>query len=59
VHTVADLYCASCQTILGWKYLKTPDSDTRFKEGERRFERELIVGRFILEAAKIVKENNW
>ncbi|RXK38792.1 hypothetical protein M231_03968 [Tremella mesenterica] len=47
-HTVADLLCSSCDTSLGWMYIKAPNGDQRYKEG-----------RFILEAAKIVKENNW
>ncbi|WWD20983.1 hypothetical protein CI109_105463 [Kwoniella shandongensis] len=48
LHTVADLHCASCNTSLGWMYIKAPNGDQRYKEG-----------RYILEAAKIVKENNW
>ncbi|KAK8843478.1 hypothetical protein IAR55_007137 [Kwoniella newhampshirensis] len=47
-HTVADLHCASCNTSLGWMYIKAPNGEQRYKEG-----------RYILEAAKIVKENNW
>lgn len=47
-HTVADLHCASCDTSLGWMYIKAPNGEQRYKEG-----------RYILEAAKIVKENNW
>ena len=23
VHTVADIYCTSCNTVLGWKYVGT------------------------------------
>ncbi|WWC97750.1 hypothetical protein V866_004636 [Kwoniella sp. B9012] len=47
-HTCADLLCASCGASLGWKYLKTPTAEQKYKEN-----------RFILEQAKIVKENNW
>lgn len=59
LHTVADLHCASCQHVLGWKYLKTPNSTERYKEGERVFGARLIVGRFMLRVTAIVKENNW
>ncbi|KAI9636541.1 putative yippee-like protein [Dioszegia hungarica] len=48
MHTVADLLCASCDTSLGWMYIRAPTGDQRYKEG-----------RYILEAAKVVKENNW
>ncbi|KAK4686287.1 hypothetical protein P7C73_g3838, partial [Tremellales sp. Uapishka_1] len=47
-HTVADLNCASCASSLGWMYIKAPNGEQRYKEG-----------RYILEQAKIVKENNW
>ncbi|AFR95907.2 hypothetical protein C343_04010 [Cryptococcus neoformans C23] len=47
-HTVADLLCASCKESLGWMYIKAPNGDQRYKEG-----------RYILEAARIIKENNW
>ncbi|GFZ51472.1 hypothetical protein JCM24511_09239 [Saitozyma sp. JCM 24511] len=48
MHTVADLMCASCGSPLGWMYIRAPNGEQRYKEG-----------RYILEAAKIVKENNW
>ncbi|WVW79109.1 hypothetical protein I302_101074 [Kwoniella bestiolae CBS 10118] len=47
-HTCADLLCASCGSSLGWKYIKTPTAEQKYKEN-----------RFILEQAKVVKENNW
>ncbi|KAL1410935.1 hypothetical protein Q8F55_001878 [Vanrija albida] len=47
-HTVADLHCASCGQELGWMYIKAPNGEQRYKEG-----------RYILEDAQIVKENNW
>ena len=25
LHTVADIYCTCCNTVLGWKYVRTPD----------------------------------
>ena len=24
LHTVADIYCTCCNTVLGWKYVRTP-----------------------------------
>lgn len=85
MHTVADLMCASCGSPLGWMYIRAPNGEQRYKEGElvwldlgegsrgdgekgiRRANRQTILrraaltraGRYILEAAKIVKENNW
>ncbi|WVN91156.1 uncharacterized protein L203_106410 [Cryptococcus depauperatus CBS 7841] len=47
-HTVADLQCANCDASLGWMYIKAPNGEQRYKEG-----------RYILEVAKIVKENRW
>ncbi|WVR09236.1 hypothetical protein IAU60_006300 [Kwoniella sp. DSM 27419] len=47
-HTCADLLCASCGTCLGWKYLVAPSGEQKYKES-----------RYILEQAKIVKENRW
>lgn len=52
-------------------YVKAPNGEQRYKEGEYRYLRnqssleiktdynETSAGRYILEAAKIVKENNW
>ncbi|KAH8080233.1 yippee zinc-binding/DNA-binding /Mis18, centromere assembly-domain-containing protein [Filobasidium floriforme] len=48
LHTVADLFCTSCDASLGWTYLKAQDRDQVYKEGK-----------YILEASKTVKENNW
>lgn len=33
-HTVADLQCAACGGDLGWMYIKAPNGDQRYKEGE-------------------------
>lgn len=33
-HTVADLHCASCRAALGWMYIKAPNGEQRYKEGE-------------------------
>jgi len=34
VHTVADLFCTSCDAILGWTYLKAQDREQAYKEGK-------------------------
>lgn len=33
-HTVADLQCAGCEKYLGWKYIKAPNGEQRYKEGK-------------------------
>eukprot|EP00128_Syssomonas_multiformis_P016881 Colp12_sorted_trinity150504_noHs@26932 len=48
LHTVADIMCIHCNTVLGWRYLQAYESSQKYKEGK-----------FIMEKAKIVKENNW
>nr|ODN88580.1 hypothetical protein L203_02586 [Cryptococcus depauperatus CBS 7841] len=32
-HTVADLQCANCDASLGWMYIKAPNGEQRYKEG--------------------------
>lgn len=34
LHTVADLLCSTCETSLGWMYIKAPNGDQQYKEGE-------------------------
>ncbi|KAF8008382.1 hypothetical protein BT93_K2148 [Corymbia citriodora subsp. variegata] len=46
LHTVADISCANCHEVLGWKYERAYEVSQRYKEGK-----------FILEKAKIVQEN--
>lgn len=46
LHTVADIYCAECQEVLGWKYEKAYEERQKYKEGK-----------YILEKAKVMKEN--
>jgi hypothetical protein len=43
-HTVADVECAGCGTVLGWKYLAADEEAQRYK-----------VGKFILEAGRVVR----
>ncbi|KAL3713927.1 hypothetical protein ACJRO7_006292 [Eucalyptus globulus] len=46
LHTVADISCADCHELLGWKYERAYEVSQKYKEGK-----------FILEKAKIAKEN--
>lgn len=44
LHTVADIHCTTCGTVLGWKY------ETAFEESQKYKE-----GKFIIEKAKVLK----
>uniref|UniRef100_A0A0D6QTH0 Protein yippee-like n=1 Tax=Araucaria cunninghamii TaxID=56994 RepID=A0A0D6QTH0_ARACU len=46
LHTVADISCFQCREVLGWKYERAYEESQKYKEGK-----------FILEKAKIMKEN--
>ncbi|GKV25553.1 hypothetical protein SLEP1_g34977 [Rubroshorea leprosula] len=46
LHTVADIHCANCRAVLGWKYERAYEASQKYKEGK-----------FILEKSKIAKEN--
>ncbi|XP_030460296.1 protein yippee-like At4g27745 [Syzygium oleosum] len=46
LHTVADISCADCHEVLGWKYERAYEASQKYKEGK-----------FIFEKVKIVKEN--
>lgn len=48
LHAVADIYCESCKTTLGWKYEQAFESSQKYKEGK-----------FIIELCHLIKENNW
>eukprot|EP01087_Luapelamoeba_hula_P006447 TRINITY_DN1652_c0_g1_i1.p1 TRINITY_DN1652_c0_g1~~TRINITY_DN1652_c0_g1_i1.p1 ORF type:complete len:117 (+),score=8.11 TRINITY_DN1652_c0_g1_i1:141-491(+) len=45
LHTVADISCNDCQTVLGWKYEQAYEESQKYKEGK-----------FILEKAKLNKK---
>ena len=45
LHTVADIFCVSCHSRLGWKYVEAFEPSQKYKEG-----------RFIVEKAKLVDE---
>lgn len=42
LHTVSDISCAFCSTVLGWKYVAAEDEGQRYK-----------VGKFILERGRV------
>ncbi|XP_031967849.1 protein yippee-like 4 [Corvus moneduloides] len=48
LHSVADIFCQSCKTTLGWKYEQAFESSQKYKEGK-----------FIIEMSHMVKENGW
>lgn len=48
LHTVADIHCTCCNTVLGWKYEHAFEDSQKYKEGK-----------FIIEKAKVMKEGNW
>lgn len=47
-HTVSDMSCASCGSVLGWKYVAADEESQRYK-----------VGKFILETKKISASSCW
>ena len=48
VHTVSDVRCAFCNSILGWKYDGAEEESQRYK-----------VGKYILETKMICSSSNW
>ncbi|RAL07557.1 yippee-domain-containing protein [Aspergillus homomorphus CBS 101889] len=47
-HTVSDINCALCGTVLGWKYVSAEEESQRYK-----------IGKFILETEKITISSVW
>ena len=47
-HVVADVTCAICQTVLGWKYVDAKELGQRYK-----------IGKFILETKRVVIGVSW
>ncbi|KAK3827517.1 MAG: Yippee/Mis18 [Benniella sp.] len=57
LHTVADITCTICQSVVGWIYASTSPSLHSlhaFEESQKYKE-----GKYVVEAAKITKENLW
>jgi hypothetical protein len=48
LHAVADIYCESCKTTVGWKYEQAFESSQKYKEGK-----------FIIELIHLIKDNGW
>eukprot|EP01025_Chloroclados_australasicus_P011310 TRINITY_DN14902_c0_g1_i12.p8 TRINITY_DN14902_c0_g1~~TRINITY_DN14902_c0_g1_i12.p8 ORF type:complete len:113 (-),score=5.55 TRINITY_DN14902_c0_g1_i12:2027-2365(-) len=48
LHTVADIFCTNCSTVLGWKYETAYEESQKYKEGK-----------YIIEKAKVLKEGEW
>nr|GMC92867.1 protein yippee-like [Ipomoea batatas] len=44
VHTVADIFCVCCGSIVGWKYETAHDKSQKYKEGKSVLERFKISG---------------
>ncbi|PSK46382.1 hypothetical protein B9Z65_5350 [Elsinoe australis] len=47
-HTVGDISCAQCGSVLGWKYVAAEEEAQRYK-----------VGKFILEGKRVVSWGGW
>ncbi|GAB7360868.1 hypothetical protein MBLNU230_g0854t1 [Neophaeotheca triangularis] len=47
-HTVGDVSCAQCGSVLGWKYVAAEEEGQRYK-----------IGKFILETRRVVKASAW
>ncbi|TXG69740.1 hypothetical protein EZV62_004675 [Acer yangbiense] len=43
LHTVNDIYCSSCQQILGWRYEKAYEESQKYKEGMYILEKERML----------------
>eukprot|EP00657_Telonema_sp_P-1_P000640 TRINITY_DN1122_c0_g2_i1.p2 TRINITY_DN1122_c0_g2~~TRINITY_DN1122_c0_g2_i1.p2 ORF type:complete len:114 (-),score=19.40 TRINITY_DN1122_c0_g2_i1:279-620(-) len=48
LHTVADIYCNQCRSVVGWTYEEAFEESQKYKEGK-----------FILEEAMILKHTDW
>jgi hypothetical protein len=47
-HTVSDISCAQCGSVLGWKYVAAEEESQQYK-----------VGKFILETRKTCRNSGW
>ena len=48
LHTVRDVFCACCSSLLGWKYDFAYEQSQKYKEGK-----------FIVEKAMVLHEGGW
>ncbi|KAI9125972.1 hypothetical protein K1719_003390 [Acacia pycnantha] len=44
LHTVADIFCVTCGSIVGWKYEVAHEESQKYKEGKFILERFKVVG---------------
>ncbi|CAH9061310.1 unnamed protein product [Cuscuta europaea] len=44
VHTVVDIFCVGCGSLLGWKYELAHEKPQKYKEGRFILERYMILG---------------
>ncbi|KAK9920434.1 hypothetical protein M0R45_028989 [Rubus argutus] len=44
LHTVVDIFCVSCGSIVGWKYEAAHEKSQKYKEGKFILERFKILG---------------
>lgn len=47
-HTVSDISCRACGSVLGWKYVEAEEESQRYK-----------VGKYILETKRVVRGMGW
>lgn len=47
-HTVGDISCAQCGSVLGWKYVSAEEEGQKYK-----------VGKFILETRRVCRSASW
>lgn len=47
-HTVSDISCAQCGSVLGWKYVAAEEEGQKYK-----------VGKFILETKRVCRSSRW
>ncbi|PNY14702.1 yippee-like protein [Trifolium pratense] len=44
LHTVVDIFCVTCGSIVGWKYETAYDKSQKYKEGKFILERYKVMG---------------
>ncbi|KAL5218576.1 hypothetical protein ABZP36_019260 [Zizania latifolia] len=44
MHTVSDIFCVGCGSIVGWKYVAAHEKSQRYKEGKFILERYKVSG---------------
>jgi hypothetical protein len=43
LHTVADISCTGCDTVLGWKYVVAYEESQKYKEGRYIIEKQMVM----------------